>query len=67
MAGKSQWAVRPLKCPEEDRAVDLLVEWKIEKGKKSLHSICCNHPDLTVYGGKECRWACIQKLSGRKK
>ena len=35
MGGKSQWAVRPLKCPEEDRTVDLLVEWKIEKGKKS--------------------------------
>ena len=67
MAGKSQWGVRTLKCPEENRAVDLLVEWKIEKGKKILNSVCCNHPTLTDYSGKECRWGCIQKLSGRKK
>ena len=67
MAEKSHWAVRPLKCPEEERTVDLLVEWKIEKGKKVLHSVCCNHPGLADYGGKECRWGCIQRLSGRKK
>ena len=54
MGEKSQWAVRPLKCPEEDRPVDLLVEWKIQKGKKVLQSVCCNHPGLADYSGKEC-------------
>jgi hypothetical protein len=67
MEGKSQWTVRPLKCPEEDRPVELLIEWKIEKGKKILQSVSCSHPGLADYGGRECRWGCAQKLSGRKK
>jgi hypothetical protein len=67
MAGKSRWSVRARKCPEGDRPVDLLVEWKIEKGKKILQSVCCNHPGLADYGGRECGWGCLPKLSGRKK
>jgi len=54
-------------CPEEDRSVDLLVEWKIETGEKVLHSVCCNHSGLTDYSGKKFRWGRIQKLSGRRK
>jgi hypothetical protein len=67
MGSKSHWAIRSLKCPEEDLTVDLLVEWKVEKGKKILQSLCCNQPELTFYSGKECQWICLQKLSSKKK
>jgi hypothetical protein len=67
MGDQSQWGIRSLKCPEEDLTVDLLVEWKVEKGKKILQSVCCNHPELIGYSGKECRWVCLQKLSHNKK
>ncbi len=67
MEDKSKWAIRSMKCPEEKLTVDLLVEWKVKKGKKVLQSICCNHPGLADYGGKECQWVCMQKVSGKKK
>jgi len=67
MEGRSKWAVRPFKCAEADRPVELLIEWRIEKAKKILHGICCNHPGLADYSGKECRWGCVPKLSGKKK
>jgi hypothetical protein len=67
MGRKSQWAIRSLKCPEEDLTVDLLVEWKVEKGKRILQSVCCNHPELVDYSGKECQWVCLQKLANKKK
>ena len=67
MEDKSRWVVRTRKCPEGGRAIDLLVEWRIEKGKKILHSVSCNHPGLAEFGGKECRWGCVQRLPGGKK
>ncbi len=67
MADKSQWAIRPMKCPGQDLTVDLLVEWRVKKGKKVLQSVCCNHPALLDYSGKDCEWVCFKKLSGRKK
>lgn len=67
MGPKSRWAVRVCRCPEENRPVDLLVEWKIEKGKKTPQSVSCNHPGLADLGGRDCAWRCVEKLSGRKK
>jgi hypothetical protein len=67
MGKQSQWAVRSMRCPEEDLTVDLLVEWKVEKGKKVLQSVSCNHPELTDYSGKACQWVCLGKLSGKKR
>lgn len=67
MGSKSQWAIRSLKCPEKDLTVDLLVEWKVERGKKTLQSLCCNHTELAFFSGKECQWVCLQKFSSKKK
>jgi hypothetical protein len=67
MVEKSRWAIRPMKCPDQDLTVDLLVEWKVKRGKKVLQSVCCNHPALTDYSGKDCQWVCFKKLEGRKK
>jgi hypothetical protein len=67
MGNKSQWAVRSMKCPEEEQTVDLLVEWKVERGKRILQSVSCNHPALSDYSGKECQWVCLPRLSGGKK
>ncbi len=67
MGNNPQWTVRSMKCPEENLTVDLLVEWKVEKGKKILQSVCCNHSELVDYSGKDCRWACLQRISGKRK
>ncbi len=66
MAEKSKYTVRHLECPEEKGKTSLLIEWKVQKGKKVLHSISCNHPQLTDYSGKDCEWHCMKKISARK-
>ena len=63
----SHWVIRSMKCPGEDRTVDLLVEWKVEKGKKILQSVSCNDPGLVAYSGKDCEWLCLGKISGRER
>jgi hypothetical protein len=44
-----------------------LVEWKVQKGKKVLHSISCSHPRLTDYSGVDCEWLCLKRISPKKK
>jgi hypothetical protein len=39
----------------------------VEKGRKVLHSISCNNPQLADYSGMDCRWACVEIISGKKK
>ena len=51
---------RSILCPEiEDRTL-IMVEWNIvsEKGrilKRNLRQIDCYHPQLTKFGGTDCR------------
>jgi hypothetical protein len=67
MKEKSQWVVRKVVCPEcACGDADLLIEWKVEKGKKVLHSIHCDNPEMSAYSGKECQWVCMEKLSPQK-
>ena len=56
-----------MQCPEGKGKRGLLLEWRVEKGKKILHSASCDHPQLTRYGGTDCRWLCLEKISGPKK
>jgi hypothetical protein len=63
----SQWSIRHRKCPEGRGKSGLLLEWKVEKGKKVLHSISCDNPKLAHYSGMDCRWACMEIISGKKK
>ncbi len=66
MQEKSRWVVRRVQCPGEKGKADLLMEWRIQKGKKILHSIHCDHPRLADYSGKDCQWLCWPKLGRRK-
>ncbi|NWF57227.1 MAG: hypothetical protein HXY45_20815 [Syntrophaceae bacterium] len=67
MKQPSQWSIRKRQCPEGRGKTDLLLEWKVEKGRKVLHSISCDNPHLADYSGADCRWACLEKISGEKK
>ena len=66
MKQTSRWNIRQMKCPEGKGHAELLLEWKVERGRKTLHSISCNHPQLADYGGVACQWCCLEKISGKK-
>ena len=66
MKQAAKWNVRQMTCPEGKGKTGLLLEWKVEKGKKILHSVSCDNPQLADYSGVECRWCCLEKISGRK-
>lgn len=66
MSGKSTWSTRKMECPGEGRKAELLLEWRVEKGKKVLNSISCDHPRLMDYSGSDCEWHCLKKLSRKK-
>ena len=55
-----------MKCPQEKAVAELLVEWKVQKGKKVLHSISCGHPQLLDYSGADCQWLCLEKITPKK-
>jgi len=63
MAEKSRRVIRPMECPEGRGKTSLLVEWRVERGKKVLHSINCNNPLLMDYSGQDCQWLCWDKVS----
>jgi hypothetical protein len=63
----SKWNARQMKCPEGKGQAELLLEWKVEKGKKILCSVSCDNPQLADYSGVECRWCCLEKLSSQKR
>ena len=67
MQEKSKWTIRQMRCPEEKGVTELLVEWRVQKGKKVLHSISCSHPQLVDYSGTDCEWLCLKKISPKKK
>ncbi len=66
MKEKRQWSVREMKCPQEKAAVELLAEWRVQKGKKVLHSISCGHSQLLDYSGADCQWLCLGKITPKK-
>jgi hypothetical protein len=67
MSEKSKWSIREMKCPEEKGKAELLIEWKVEKGKKVLHSISCDHPQLMDYSGMDCQWLCMERIAAKKR
>jgi hypothetical protein len=67
MKQPSKWNLRSMQCPEGEGKTELLLEWKVEKGKKVLCSVSCNNPRLTHYSGTDCKWICLEKISGAKK
>ena len=67
MSEKSKWTIREMKCPEEKGKAELLIEWKVEKGKKVLHSISCDHPQLMDYSGMDCQWLCMKRIAAKKR
>ena len=67
MKETSKWSIRKMECPEVKCRSELLLEWKVEKGKKVLNSISCDNPRLLDYSGKDCQWLCMEKISGKKK
>jgi hypothetical protein len=67
MSEKSRWALRKMMCPEEKGRTELLLEWKVQKGKKVLHSISCPHPHLMDYSGVDCQWLCVKRIAAKKR
>jgi len=55
-----------MECPEGRGKAALLVEWRVERGEKVLHSISCNNPLLMDYSGGDCQWLCWEKISRGK-
>jgi hypothetical protein len=66
MKQASKWNIRQMKCPEGRGRAELLLEWKVEKGRKVLHSISCDNLQLAHYSGVGCQWFCLEKVSGKK-
>ncbi len=66
MEKKSQWTVRKMSCPEGDCLADLLIEWKVEKGQRVVHSVHCDSLKLRELSGGQCQWACMEKVSPKK-
>ena len=66
MGKKSQWVTRQMQCPEGERREELLLEWKVEKGRKVLQSISCGNRQLLDYSGADCQWFCLEKISRKK-
>ncbi len=54
-------------CPEEKGKAELLLEWRVQKGKKVLHSISCTHPQLMDYSGADCQWLCVKRIAAKKR
>lgn len=66
MAEKSKWVVRSIRCPGEEQPAELLIEWRVKKGKNVLQSVTCNCYQLTYYSGTDCQWGCLEKISRRR-
>ena len=66
MAEKSRRVIRQIECPEGKGKATLLAEWRVERGKKVLHSINFNNPLQRDYSGEECQWLCCEKIYRRK-
>ena len=67
MEKPSKWSVRRVQCPEGKGKAGLLIEWKVEKGKKAVQSVSCDNPELHHYDGMDCKWYCLERLSVKKK
>jgi hypothetical protein len=67
MRQTSKWNVRQMKCPEGKGQAALLLEWKVERGRKILRSASCDNPQLADYSVVDCRWCCLEIISGKKK
>jgi hypothetical protein len=67
MSEKSRWTLRQMMCPEEKGKAELLLEWRVQKGKKVLHSISCTHPQLMDYSGADCQWLCVKRIAAKKR
>lgn len=67
MGEKSIRVIRHMECPEGRGKTSLLVEWRVERGKKVLHSINCNNSLMMDYSGQDCQWLCWEKVSPAKK
>jgi hypothetical protein len=66
MAEKTKWVVRTMNCPGEKKQADLLIEWKVQKGKNVLQSVTCNCSQLIHYSGANCQWDCLDKISRKR-
>ncbi len=67
MKKPSKFSIRRVQCPEGKGRAGLLIEWKVEKGKKTVHSVSCDNPELHHFGAVECKWYCLERLSVKKK
>jgi hypothetical protein len=67
MKQTSKWSSRQMKCPEGRGKTELLLEWKVEKGRKIIRSVSCDNPQLSHYSGTDCKWFCLEKISAKKK
>lgn len=66
MEKKSNWVIRHIKCPEDKGKAALLIEWKVERGRKVLNSLSCDNPRLMNYSDEDCHWLCLEKISRGK-
>jgi hypothetical protein len=65
MAEKTKWVVRTMDCGGKEKA-DLLIEWRVQRGKNVLHSVTCNCSQLIDYSGTDCDWHCVEKISRKR-
>lgn len=59
-------SIRKVKCPEDRGIAQLLLEWKIDRGRKVLCSVTCDNFELADYSGSDCQWLCWAKIAGGK-
>jgi hypothetical protein len=59
-------SIRKVKCPEDRGIAQLLLEWKVDRGRKVLCSVTCDNFELADYSGSDCQWLCWAKIAGGK-
>jgi len=63
---------KSISCPGGKDKTWVMVEWNItsEKGHiltKSLQQIDCHHPQLSTFGGVDCKWGCEGVIGKRER
>jgi hypothetical protein len=62
MKDKIRRECRKIRCPEEDRTADLLIEWREQDGGEVIASVRCDNPRLRDLDNWDCRWTCMEAL-----
>jgi len=54
-----------IQCQEERRTARLMVEWREERGRRTVVGIQCDNPRFHDLKPWECHWSCWDRVARR--